>query len=201
MRFALRTMPLRARAQAAGRTLRRHKVASATLAVCVVGAVAAGSVGAQAGGPGRVADRTGPRAASFTLQALAHSGQHVSLSQYAGRPLIVNFFASWCGPCRKETPQLARFYRAEHGRVAVVGLDENDSASAARKFVRATGVTYPVGFDPAVQAGSAYRITGIPQTFFLDASHHVVKHVYGAVTRSELRAGTREISTANQAAG
>ena len=90
-------------------------------------------------------------APAFSLPALAQSGQQVSLSSYAGKPLIVNFFASWCAPCQQETPLLAKFYRDEHGRVALVGLDENDVMSNALSFTRAKGVSYPVGFDPAAQ--------------------------------------------------
>ncbi len=104
--------------------------------------------------------------------------------------MIVNFFASWCVPCKKETPLLARFYRAEHGRVTILGIDSNDAAAAAAlRFVRAAGVSYPVGFDPAAATATAYGVIAIPQTFFLDARHRVVKRVFGAVTMQDLGAG------------
>jgi cytochrome c biogenesis protein CcmG, thiol:disulfide interchange protein DsbE len=110
----------------------------------------------------------------------------------------VNFFASWCTPCQRETPLLARFYRAEHGRVALVGLDENDVASSALSFTRAHGVTYPVGFDPEVIAASAYGVDALPQTFFLNASHHIVDRVFGALTQADLDQGIA-LATGNQA--
>jgi len=130
-----------------------------------------------------------PLAKGFTLPALGHSSQRVTLAAYAGRPVIVNFFASWCVPCKKETPLLARFYRAGHGQVIILGVDSSDSAAAARRFVRAAGVAYPVGFDPAGATAAAYGVIAIPQTFFLNASHRVVKRVFGAVTLADLRTG------------
>ena len=170
------------------RTAARHKVASALIALCVAGSlIAIGVIGSGSATPAGAAPD--PAAASFSLPVLGHSGQHVALSDYAGQPLIVNFFASWCEPCKQETPLLARFYRAEQGKVAVVGLDDNDSAGSALAFTRAEGVGYPVGFDPEVITGSAYGVAGLPQTFFLDARHRIVDRVFGAVTQAELNRG------------
>jgi cytochrome c biogenesis protein CcmG, thiol:disulfide interchange protein DsbE len=131
-----------------------------------------------------------PHAPGFSLAVLGHPGQHVSLAQYAGRPLIINFFASWCAPCQRETPLIARFYRAEHGRVTVLGVDVNDSSSAGLAFVHKTGVGYPVVADPAPMAATlAYGVVALPQTFFLNAQHRIVKRVISAVTLTDLRTG------------
>jgi cytochrome c biogenesis protein CcmG/thiol:disulfide interchange protein DsbE len=132
---------------------------------------------------------TPPAAQRFTLPALGHTGQEVSLAQYQGRPVMVNFFASWCTPCKKETPLLAGFYRAHHGQLAIVGVDVNDSTASALKFTHLAGVGYPVGTDPTGATATRYGVVAIPQTFFLDASHHIVKRVFGAVTMTELEAG------------
>ena len=129
-----------------------------------------------------------PVAKEFTLPALGHPGR-VALSQYAGRPVIVNFFASFCEPCKKETPLLARFYRARHGQVAIIGIDVNDSSAAAMRFVRSAGASYPIGADTTAATATGYGVVAIPQTFFLDASHHVVKRIFGAVTQASLDAG------------
>ena len=139
--------------------------------------------------------------ASFSLAALGHSGQHVALSDYAGQPLIVNFFASWCVPCKQETPLLAKFYHAEHGKVALVGLDENDAAGSAVSFTQKEGVGYPVGFDPEVIAASAYGVAGLPQTFFLNAQHRIVDRVFGAVTQAEINRGMALATGAQAPAG
>ena len=169
----------------AGRLAARHKLATATAGLCVV--IALGGIAwAGLSSPAQAAD---PAAQAFSLPALGQSGQRISLSDYAGQPLIVNFFASWCTPCQQETPLLARFYRAEHGRVALVGLDENDVAGSALSFTRAHGVSYPVGFDPETIAASAYGVDALPQTFFLDASHHIVDRVFGPLTTADLSKG------------
>ena len=170
------------------RTAVRHKFASGLIAACVAASLVAIALVASGSGvpAGAAAD---PVAPTFSLPALGQSGQEVSLSDYAGRPLIVNFFASWCEPCQKETPLLATFYRTEHGKVAIVGLDENDVLGSATSFTHKEGVSYPVGFDPAAIAASAYGVAALPQTFFLDARHRIVDRVFGAVTLADINRG------------
>jgi len=166
----------------------RHKIASGLVALCVAASlVALALVASGSAGPAGAA--SDPAAPTFSLPVLGHSGQQVSLADYSGRPLIVNFFASWCEPCQQETPLLARFYRTEHGKVAIVGLDENDAAGSAVSFTHKEGVGYPVGFDPEVIAASAYGVAGLPQTFFLNAKHHIVDRVFGAVTLADINRG------------
>ena len=170
------------------RTAARHKVVSSLIAMCVAASlVAIALVASGSGAPaGAAAD---PAAPTFSLPVLGQSGQKISLSDYAGRPLIVNFFASWCEPCQKETPLLATFYRSEHGKVAIVGLDENDVLGSATSVTHTEGVSYPGGFDPGVTAASAYGVAGLPQTFFLDARHRIVDRIFGAVTRADINRG------------
>jgi cytochrome c biogenesis protein CcmG, thiol:disulfide interchange protein DsbE len=169
-----------------GRSVRRHKIVSVLIALGIAGSLTAiGLIGSSSGG--------GPAkpvaAATFSLPALGHAGQQVALSGYRDRPLIVNFFASWCEPCQRETPLLAKFYRSEKGKVALVGLDENDVVGNATTFTRKQGVSYPVGWDPAGTAATSYGVNALPQTFFLNAKHQVVDRVFGAVTLADLRKG------------
>ena len=166
----------------------RHKIASGLVALCVAASLVAVAVVAS-GSAGSAGTAPAPAAPAFSLPVLGHSGQKVTLSDYAGRALIVNFFASWCEPCQQETPLLARFYRTEHGKVAIVGLDENDVLGSAMSFTRKEGVGYPVGFDPEVIAASAYGVAGLPQTFFLNAKHRIVDRVFGAVTLADINRG------------
>jgi cytochrome c biogenesis protein CcmG, thiol:disulfide interchange protein DsbE len=169
------------------RSALRHKIVSAIVALCVVGSLTGIALASSASG--QAAKPADPAAAAFSLPALDQSGPQVSLRSYQGKPLIVNFFASWCEPCQKETPLLAAFYRTEHGKVAIVGLDENDVRTSAMSFTQRRGVGYPVGFDPTAVAATAYGVNALPQTFFLDAGHHIVDRIFGAVTLAELNKG------------
>ena len=166
----------------------RHKVLSAVIAVCVAGSlIAIGVIGSASGQPARPATVAAP---AFSLPLLGDdSGQQVTLSKYRGQPLIINFFASWCGPCKTETPLLASFYRNEKGKMALVGLDENDTVANATAFTHANSVSYPVGWDPHFDVGSAYGVNALPQTFFLNARHQIVDRVFGKVTLASLHKG------------
>ena len=162
-----------------------------TAAVAAVVVVALAVAGITVGS-GSAAPHSLGRAKNFTLGVLGHPGQRISLQSMADRPVIVNFFASWCEPCKKETPLIARFYRASRGTPAIIGVDVNDSSAKAVSFVRKSGVTYPVVADPApMTAAIAYNLPGLPATFFLNAHHIIVKRVYGPVTQAELTTGTR----------
>lgn len=174
----------------AGLLAKQHKIATAVGALFAAAIVVVSllSTSSSAG-----SGHTDPVAPAFSLAALGVPGQHIALSQYEGKPVIVNFWASWCEPCQQETPLLARWYKAQHGKVNLVGLDENDSTASALKFARAKGVSYPVGVDPApaLATASAYGVVALPQTFFLNAQHRIVDHIYGAVTQADLAAGVR----------
>jgi cytochrome c biogenesis protein CcmG/thiol:disulfide interchange protein DsbE len=171
---------------------RRHKVITA-VAAAFIAAVIAVSLATS----GTAAPPSYPAAAGFTLTALGKPGQQVSLSRYAGQPVILNFWASWCAPCQQETPLLASWYKQQHGHVVLLGLDENDTAANALKFAAAKGVSYPLGFDPHVTVAPAYNVDGLPQTFFLNAEHRIVDHVLGAVTEAELAKGLRLMNAAS----
>jgi cytochrome c biogenesis protein CcmG, thiol:disulfide interchange protein DsbE len=171
--------------RAPARLVVRHKLISAVVAIFVVAAVAVSLATSGGGSP------PAPVAPGFTLDSLTAPGQHITLSQYQGKPLIVNFWASWCPPCQQETPLLASWYSRQHGHVILVGLDENDTVSSALQFAKAKGVSYPIGVDPGIAAANAYGVVALPQTFFLNAQHRIVDHVLGAVTQAELDKGLR----------
>jgi thiol-disulfide isomerase/thioredoxin len=162
---------------------RRLRVLWPIAAAVLLGAAAVVVLGA-AGAPLRTAR-------NFTLPALGHGDRQISLAAYAGRPVIINFFASWCAPCRLETPLLATFYRAHHGRVVVIGIDSSDEQGAALRFLASRHVTYPVAYDafPAAVATS-YGVISLPQTFVLNGKHQIIHHVTGSITLRQLTAWT-----------
>jgi cytochrome c biogenesis protein CcmG/thiol:disulfide interchange protein DsbE len=134
----------------------------------------------------------GDAAPAFTLPSLT-GGSPVSLDGI-GRdrhhPVVLNFFASWCEPCQKETPLLARTAAAEQAKgstVQFVGVDTADKPSSALPFVQKAGITYPVGVDFSTQVSSGlYGLYGDPQTFFIDSSGKVVGHVLGPLGQGQL---------------
>jgi cytochrome c biogenesis protein CcmG, thiol:disulfide interchange protein DsbE len=160
------------------------------VAAVIVVAAAAAIVVSLAGAQAKKVAGPPPPAKNFALVQLGHPGDTVSLTAYAGHPVIVNFFASWCAPCQRETPMLARFYSSMHGRVTVLGVDSNDQRSAALHFVAKTGVSYPVGFDPYPSTTTtSYGVYALPQTFFLNAQHRIVSHILGPLTMKDLTRG------------
>ena len=132
-----------------------------------------------------------PAAPDFTLPRLEGDGK-VSLASFDGKARIVNFWASWCIPCRGEAPLLEHAAMKYKGRVIVLGIDYHDFSGDARKFVRAFGLTYPIGRDRDGSLLSRWGVTAAPESFFIDSSGKVVAHVPGAVTAETLAAGIRK---------
>lgn len=178
--------PGRSWAQRLRRLSTTTKVVCAAAAAAILAVVVVVVSGAASGKPTAAPP---PLAKNFTLSELGDPGHTVSLHQYAGRPVVINFWASWCAPCRRETPLLASYYKHMAGNVVLIGIDADDTASNGLKFIRKAGVAYPVGFEPTPGVADSYGVVATPQTFFLDAQHRIVEHVYGAVTLKELTAG------------
>jgi cytochrome c biogenesis protein CcmG/thiol:disulfide interchange protein DsbE len=176
------------------RAMSRRAKISAGSAVAAVAVAIALVLAAAHGPPPQAAPPA--LAKSFSLTALGQPGSTVSLASYAGHPVIVNFFASWCGPCQRETPLLARYYESHAGHVNIVGIDANDQQAAALSFLAKKGVRYPVGWDPFPSSTTtSYGVYALPQTFFLDAQHRIVARVMGAVTARVL---ARDVALMNQ---
>lgn len=114
----------------------------------------------------------------------------VSLGELKGTPFVLNFWASWCIPCRVEAPVLREGWsRFGPKGVLFLGLDMQDLTSDAQKFIDEFDVTYPTIREPSNDTAQAYGATGIPETYFVTAKGRIVGHVIGVVSPSQLRRG------------
>jgi thiol-disulfide isomerase/thioredoxin len=119
-------------------------------------------------------------APQFSVAQLGQPGSTIKLSDFRGRPVVVNFFASWCPPCREELPMLSAADRRLGGSVAFVGIDVSDTTQPALDLVHSSGVTYPAGVDPDYKvADSTYHLRGLPSTVFIDAKGNINATVLG----------------------
>lgn len=127
----------------------------------------------------------GRAAPAFRLRTL--DGTVTALTDLRGRYVLLNFWASWCGPCRGETPALQAFHEEQTPGLVVVGANQQESPEAAREFAQAFAVTYPIALDRDGQVSGAYRVsTGLPVSFLIDPEG-VIERVYlGAVTDGDL---------------
>jgi cytochrome c biogenesis protein CcmG, thiol:disulfide interchange protein DsbE len=129
------------------------------------------------------APKVGAAAPAFTLRRLVGSGS-VSLASYRGKPLVLNFWASWCGPCKSEAAVLERDWLRYRGSgVVFLGVDDKDFASDARRFVAAHGLTFPMLQDGSgnVTAG-LYGISQVPETYVVSRQGRIVAHLPGPLT-------------------
>ena len=168
------------------RVPRRRLVAAAWLVAGVVAVIALLTVNV-AKPPGPIdTPIVGRPAPAFDLQTL--DGNRLSLEQLRGSAVVLNFWASWCIPCREEAPLLtaANATYGPHG-VRIVGVVYQDSADNARDFMRRYGQTYPGLLDPDGRTAIDYAVFGIPETFFIDASGVVRSRQVGALTDADLR--------------
>ncbi len=127
----------------------------------------------------------GNSAPDFTLRNLA--GQEVKLADLRGKVVLVNFWATWCPPCREEIPSMDRLNRAMAGKpfqMLAISIDEGGK-EAVEAFFRKAGVTLPTLLDPGQKTGKRYGITGVPETFIVDKNGVILKKVVGALDWSD----------------
>lgn len=123
------------------------------------------------------------------LRARSGDGR-VALAELRGFPVVINFWASWCRPCKAEAPILAAAAKAERGRVVFLGVDVKDFTGDARRFAEDNGFNF-VSVRDTEGVYDDYGLTGLPETFFVDARGRVVRHLIGEIDRDELGAGIR----------
>ena len=157
-------------------------------AVCV-SVLVAGLGAALAGIP-----QTGAPAPNFSLELIANGSGTVSLDKYHGRGVYLNFFASWCIPCKAEVPSISRLSKiyAKRG-VVVVGVDELESLDAAKSFVARYKLPYPIGLDSGA-LGASYGLIGLPLHVFIGPDGKIVARRSGEMSESEIRSSLDQIA-------
>lgn len=190
--------------RSSGRGIRPTHVAQSVAVLFVAGLlglllwkVVAGSPGAGFVSAIKRGDR--PAAPAFDLPVIwnrtglwpasvrnAAADGRISLAELRGHPVVLNFWASWCIPCKEEAPYFAAAARAHESKVVFLGLDVQDLVPDARRFLDRLDVPYASVRDGSPKSYSAYGLTGVPETYFIDSRGHVVAHAAGALSGREL---------------
>ena len=128
---------------------------------------------------------------------LDREGEEVSLSDFIGKPVILNFWASWCGPCKSEMPEFEAAYQKyrEEIQFMMVNLTDGsrETVETAAEYIAGEGYTFPVFFDTESDAAITYGATSIPVTYFVDAEGHLVAYGSGALSGEILQSGMEMI--------
>jgi thiol-disulfide isomerase/thioredoxin len=165
----------------------RWSVAVACALVLSLGSVACTTGSARGQGGGGEQGALLPRSPTALPQFNPAKFQAL-LAQLVGKPVVVNFWASWCGPCEREAPQLARVAKRFEGRAQFIGVDIQDQLVPARRFVQDHGWTYPSVFDPEATIRDALGFVGQPVTVVYDASGHRAFELSGPISEPLLTA-------------
>ena len=126
-------------------------------------------------------------APDFTM--LDMEGNEVTLASFFGKPIVLNFWASWCGPCKMEMPEIQKFYDKYGQEIHFLLVSVDDSLDAAKTFISDSGYTFPVYFDTTSVGAYTYGASSIPLTFFIDAEGNLTAYYMGAMSESILQQG------------
>ncbi len=129
----------------------------------------------------------GYRAPDFTLPDL--SGQSVSVSSLRGKPVLLNFWATWCPPCRQEIPELQEFHQTYGDHIVLLGVNWGEAPKTVKAFLDRLGVSYRNLVDERGTAFVLYRLTGIPESFFIDPEGYIRGVWIGPLTAKEIVRG------------
>jgi cytochrome c biogenesis protein CcmG, thiol:disulfide interchange protein DsbE len=123
-----------------------------------------------------------------------YDGGEFDLNNQKGKIVVVNFWASWCGPCRDEAPALEAVWQKYQDRgVVVVGVGYSDTESKAKEFIQEYGLTYPNGPDVGTRISEMYHIQGVPETFIIDQNGEIAHFIFAQVNEKDLSAKLDEM--------
>lgn len=121
------------------------------------------------------------------------SGNEIHLSDYLGKPVVLNFWASWCGPCKREMPDFQEKFEelGEEVQFLMVNLTDGsyETVDSAAEFIAGQGYTFPVFYDTASDAATTYGVYSIPTTYFINAQGHAIAQATGAIDGETLQRG------------
>ena len=178
------------------------KISPKTIGIAALAVVVATFVGLMAIGLANKSPVTGKSgatridkpAADFTMPLF--DGSEFALSEYSGQPFIINFWASWCFPCRQEARALERAWRTYRDRgITLIGVDLHDEETDARSYLREFDVTYPNGIDTNGTISVDYGVIGLPVTFFVNKQGIVERRWVGAIPEVQLITWVQELIT------
>ena len=125
-------------------------------------------------------------------------GNPVRLSDYFGKPIVLNFWASWCGPCQREMPDFDEKYRELGDQVQFLMINMTDgnreTMETASNFIAQKGYSFPVFYDTQMEAAMTYGAYSLPITFFIDSNGNLITHAVGAINSKTLQRGIDMIS-------
>lgn len=134
-----------------------------------------------------------PKVEAPDFTAVDADGTEVKLSDYVGKPIVLNFWASWCSPCKSEMPEFNAAWEELEGEVQFLMVNMTDGAretvESAREYVEGEGFTFPVLFDTKSEAAIAYSAYSLPTTYFIDAEGYVTARAVGAIDGETLQKG------------
>jgi peroxiredoxin len=137
------------------------------------------------------APAVGHPAPDFTVTDI--QGQRFKLSELRGTPVVLNFWATWCPPCRAELPEMQAGSERLAGQVAIVGVNQGETHEEVKTFVEQMGLTFPMPMDKDMGVSRTYGVRSLPTTFFVDRTG-VIRHVQmGALTEATLAQHLRQI--------
>ena len=138
--------------------------------------------------PAEPAQNAAPDCTFYDLDGNAHT-----LSEFAGKPVILNFWASWCNPCKSEMPDIEAAYKEYGDRIQflIVNLTDGstETVQSASEYIAGKRYTFPVFYDTDMSGAVAYQVTSIPITYFIDAQGNIVAYASGMMSASRLQSG------------
>ncbi|MFP4374216.1 MAG: TlpA family protein disulfide reductase [Spirochaetaceae bacterium] len=170
----------------------------AVVAAGVYGGIAIGVSAASAESSGSAGRNGRPPAPAFTLERL--DGESFSLKEARGRPVVINFWATWCGPCRVEMPVKKRLAAELGDRVAFVGVNLTTSeggVGVVRDYVEEFSIEYPIVLDARGEVQQLYGVRGTPTTYIIDADGEVVHRFMGAMSYQDMMRRLRPLLAAD----